>query len=61
MSPDENSQQPSESAPDEAAPTPASEVPAQPAVEPDAPLFGMPELDVSLREGEQGRERRDES
>jgi hypothetical protein len=56
MCPDDNTQQPSESVADDAA-TPVSEVSA----DPDAPLFETPELDVSLREGEQRHEHRDES
>ena len=36
-------------------------VPVEPAVDLDAPLFDTPELDASLREGEQGQEHRDES
>jgi hypothetical protein len=53
MCPDDDSQQPSESAPDDAGAA-ASEVSA----DPDAPLFETPELDVSLREAEHGNEHR---
>lgn len=61
MSRDDDSQQPAELVPQEAAPTPASEAPVQPVVDPDAPLFDTPQLDVSLREAEHGHEHRDDS
>ena len=52
MCPDDDTQQPNDSASAEAAPAPAAEVPAQPTVDPTAALFNTPQLDVSLRESE---------
>jgi hypothetical protein len=57
MRPDDNSQQPSESAPAEVAPAPTAEVSAEPAIDSNVPLFDTPQLDVSLRESDEHEHR----